>query len=185
LDTVSKGSKPVVYKSNMRLKFFSAAIEDSRITIPHIFTKITDDGVVVFGEYTIFLLFSYLDNQRHKAYITESQSVKFNETVSCHLPAAVDGSSFETQTMFDPQISCVRAASNAWSIEVKGEFDVFVYGDKEVDVTDSEGHGDSTTVVRLEGNNLTTNELLDMDTASIEKLLADNLTQPNSDTSDQ
>lgn len=191
MDTVSKGSKPVVYKTNMRLKFYTTAIEDCKVTVTHIFTKIMEDGnVAVFGEYVIFLLFSYFDNQKQKVYLTESQTMKFCESISCHLPAAVDGRLFDTHASFDPRVSCTRASSNAWNTDVEGEIDVFVYGDKDAlnsraaaEVPVLQTLPDGTTIVRLEDSGVAIDELLNMDMASIENLTSGSLTIADSDAS--
>jgi hypothetical protein len=195
MDIISKGSKPVVYKSNMRLKFYSPAIEDSKVTITHIFTKILDNGdVVVFGEYTIFLLFSYLDSKNQKAYLSESQIMKFSETLSCSLPGTVNGGHFTAQGLvaqasFDPHISCARAGSSALNIEVEGEFDVFIYGDKTAPDThlDSvrpclQNSADSATVLRLNDTGISAKMLLDMDSLSLDKLSPDNNPPSDADT---
>lgn len=176
MDMIGKGSKPVVYKSNIRLKFYSTIIEASEIKVNRVFTKITDDGtVVVYGEYIIYLLYSYFNSLKQKIYMTEAQTIKFSEAVSCHLPAHADFESFQAEASFDPRITFERASSSTWNIEVEGQIDVFVYGNKEellaqISTETGEPPKNDATVMRLNDTGLTVKELLEMDTQMIEKL---------------
>lgn len=168
MDIISRGSKPVAYKSSMRLKFFSSAAEDSRVKVTSLFTRIVDRAsVVVFGEYSIFLLFSYIDSRGQKVFVTESQPVRFNELIFCRLPEDTGIGLLEPQATFEPHINCVQMSGNVWNVEVEGEFDVLVYGDRSAPDTHPaslrtgvQNYADGTTVLRIDSNSLSAEELL-------------------------
>jgi hypothetical protein len=179
MDIICKGSKPVVYKSKLNLKFFSASFEDSGVTLTAIFTKLLDDGnAVVYGEYTIYLLFSFINSKNQKEYITKTQCVKFNEVVFCRLPDGAASESLYAQTSFTPRVSSVYESGSGWDINVEGEFDVFIYGDKAtldahiISLKTSHSNSGTATVICIDKNNISANELLEMDVESIEKISA-------------
>lgn len=176
MDMVGKGSKPVVYKRNVRLRFYSTSIEDSEIKADSIFAKITDMGTaVVYGEYEIFLLYSYLNSNKQKIYMTETQKMSFNEEISCNLPKKANNDSFAARASFDPHIKFERGAQGSWNVTVGGQIDVFVYGNKDRLLANAPNTNKSTgkdhaTVMRIDSEGLSADDLLNMDEAMIAKL---------------
>ena len=176
MEMITQGGKPVVYKSNIRLKFYSATVEDCRVAVTQIFARLLPDGgVVVFGEYTVFLLFSYFGGRGDKEYITESQHMKFSETVECRIPGMggkTSSSLLDARAAFEPHVKCGPGSGGAWTIEVEGEIEVFIYGEKAALglYLATPAHGSKpaggATVVRLEGG-VNPNDLLELDTEAI------------------
>jgi len=193
MDILGKGSKPVVYKSNIRLQFYGTTVDDCRINIDHIYAKLMpDELVVVYGDYTIFLLYSYTTNKSQVVHITESKNVKFSEDITCHLPKDVSIESLNPQVSFEPHVSFTRASVNvySWNIEIEGEFNVDIHGDKNNEedkpfINDTNLAGNAT-VMQLSNLGIPADQLLDMDVHSINRLIAgrDENTLPPQTTAD-
>ena len=133
MELISKGGKPVAYKSTIRLKFYSAQAEDCRVTVTQIFARLLPDGgAIVFGEYSVYLLFAYTSSRGGKDYITESQQIRFSETIDCQLPAdwekGPQHGSLDARAVFEPRVVCKPGAGGAFTVDVEGEIDVFIYG---------------------------------------------------------
>jgi hypothetical protein len=178
MNILGKGSKPVVYKNNIRLQFYGTTVDDCQIAVDHIYTKVMPDGVaVVYGHCTAFLLYSYLDNSGMAVHTADSKSVKFCESIICNIPESTNIELLYPQATFEPHISYNRAVSNAytWDIEIEGEFDVVIYGDKDVvqstPFKKSSNFTENATVMRLNKLGLPADQLLDMDTDSINRLM--------------
>lgn len=178
MDMIGKGSKPVLYKSNIRLRFYSTTIEDSKVRVNNIFTKVADDGkVIVYGEYIIYLLYSYFNSQNQKIYMTETQAHNFSETLLCRLPSHFNATDFIAEAAFDPRITFKRASNSAWNIEIEGQIDVFVYGSNDAISLHSTDDGkiskQGAKVTRIENTNLSVDELLEMDADMLQNLSSD------------
>jgi len=202
---ISRGSKSAVFKSNLRLNLNSVSVEDSKVAATHIFAKIMDDGsAIVFGDFTIFLLLCYLDSEKQKNHLTESLNVKFNESIPCYYPAALDNKIEKIQrcnarSSFEPRVSCTRGVGNVWNIEVKGSFEVVIYEKNAAfetentdnseniententkntknteDIDEPQNNADSVTVMQINDPGITADQLLDMDTESIKNISESN-----------
>ena len=176
MEIVSRGGKPVIYKNNIQLRFFSSAIEDSEIKVNSIFAKIIDIGtVIVYGEYTVYLLYSYVNAEKQKVYVTQTQSINFSEMVSCNIPPDSDPESFRAEATFNPIITFSQAANTIWNFEIQGQIDVVIYAsnNKEHEMSKSGiMHVENATAVRIGDANLPIKDLLEMDTAAVEKMLS-------------
>jgi hypothetical protein len=176
MEIVSRGGKPVIYKNNIQLRFFSSAIEDSEIKVNSIFAKIIDIGtVIVYGEYTVYLLYSYVNAEKQKVYVTQTQSINFSEMVSCNIPPDSDPESFRAEAIFNPIITFSQAANTIWNFEIQGQIDVVIYAsnNKEHEMSKSGiMHVENATAVRIGDANLPIKDLLEMDTAAVEKMLS-------------
>lgn len=183
MDIEPIGSKPVVYKSNIRLNFNSANMEDCRVKVTSIFVKpLSDESALVFGEFDAYLLFSYQDSQKHQIFTTEKETVKFNEVIP--VKAAVDENA---SAQFSPRITCTHSVGGWWHVEVEGEIEILGSKEEEaqpqeepesppVEVKSEEDDPNSavTTVMPIKDICVDANELLKMDTDAINKLSADN-----------
>ncbi|MEG6571375.1 hypothetical protein V6C21_02520 [[Clostridium] cellulosi] len=176
MEIVSRGGKPVIYKNNIQLRFFSSAIEDSEIKVNSIFAKIIDIGtVIVYGEYTVYLLYSYVNAEKQKVYVTQTQSINFSEMVSCNIPPDSDPESYRAEATFNPIITFSQAANTIWNFEIQGQIDVVIYAsnNKEHEMSKSGiMHVENATAVRIGDANLPIKDLLEMDTAAVEKMLS-------------
>lgn len=182
MEIVSRGGKPVIYKNNIQLKFFSAAIEDSEIKVNSIFAKIIDIGtVIVYGEYTVYLLYSYVNAEKQKIYVTQTQNLNFSEMVSCNIPPESDPESFRAEATFNPIITFSQSLSTIWNFEIQGQIDVVIYADKSKEHEMGKSgimHVENATAVRISDANLPIKDMLEMDAAAVEKLLSANTAAP-------
>lgn len=176
MNILGKGVKPVVFENNMKLPFYGTNVEDSYIDVDRIHAKVTKDGVAVaYGECTILLLFSYMNNKKEKFFIAQSKNIMFSEKVDCTLPSDKNLETLDAQATFEPQIICERTPGSGyiWSIEIKGELTVVIRGSGQYQppVKENEIPSDKTTVMPLNSLNLSASEILEMDTDSLSDLI--------------
>jgi hypothetical protein len=175
---IGKGSKPVVYNSNIRMQYYGTNLEDSCVELDNIYPKVVSKGnVVVFGQITVYLLFSYIDAKKEKKFIAESKKLLFSELVTCHISESANLEFAEAKVSFNPIISCRQTSGSGytWEYQVEGEFDVNIIGNELPSNTNSEENfidsTESTTVMQLGHLGLPANEILEMDSDSLTTLI--------------
>lgn len=176
MNIIGKGVKPVVFENNMKLPFYGTNVEDSYIDVDRIHAKVTKDGAAVaYGKCTILLLFSYMNNRREKFFIAQSKNIMFSEKVNCTMPSDSNYESLDAQAAFEPQIICKRAPGSGyiWNIEIKGELSIVIRGSSqfESNVNENEFFSDKTTVMPLNSLNMSPDEILNMDSDSLNNLI--------------
>lgn len=181
MNVLGKGSKPVTYKSNIRLQFYGTEVDDCCGNVDHIYVKLTEDGTAaVYGDYTYFLLFNYKDKSGQIFRSTDSKSINFSEFINCPLEIKVDAGPLQPKASFQPHINFRRSPANAytWEIEIEGELEVTVCGEKngseDFSFKNEYNSANNTTVMPLNNLGIPINQLLEMDTASINKLVFSN-----------
>jgi hypothetical protein len=176
-----KLTKMVEYKSTMCINLRSAAMVDCRVKVGDIFAKAVGDGdVIVYGEYKMFFVFSFVDGHKNKGYLLKTQKKNFSEYITCEENSIKDAKE-EIKPVFTPEISYVKIRDGVWNITVRGQFELLPDEIVEaVHIEQPEKRNEQpqidsfgTTIIRLGDSEIEPSSLLEMDNNSIQQFFSD------------